>query len=155
MPFTGTPVDSVQRAAQKSAVKNEHYMNSPMHYAYFSYTHTAGAGTGEINLVNLPAGNIMIWPALCRVKSSAMVSTADLHIGHRAYTQPDGTVVAENDNEFLDNGDATSAIDSAFLLPAVPTVYKSKDGIEVYAMVNTADIENTDTITGYVAYTKN
>jgi hypothetical protein len=31
----------------------------------------------------------------------------------------------------------------------------TKEGLEVYAMVDTANIENTDTIRGWVAYTKN
>lgn len=154
--FTGTPVDSTERTAQKSSKKNEAYNEAKMNYARFSYTHAAGAGTGEINLVKLPAGEIMIYPSLSRINSSQFATNADLHLGHRAYVQKDGTAVVEDDNEFLDNADAGGgAIGSAFLLPASPTVYDTKEGLEVYAMVDTANIEDGDTIDGWVAYTQN
>lgn len=156
MAFTGSPVDSVQRAAQLSAKKNEKYDNGPMHYARFEYTHAAGAGTGEIDLVMLPAGNIKVWPSLCRIDATQMVLNATMDIGHRAYTQPDGTVVAEDDAEFLnDAAVGAGVVGSAFLLPTAPTVYSTNSGLEVFASIDTANIEDGDTITGWVAYTKN
>lgn len=154
--FAGTPVDSVQRTAEKTAAKKAAYDNAKMMYAAFEYVHAAGAGTGEINLVTLPNGKVKVYPSLSRIDASAMASNADLHLGHRAYTESDGTAVVEDDNEFLDNADAGGgAIGSAFLLPAAPTVYDTKEGLEIYAMVDTGNIEDGDTISGWVAYTQN
>lgn len=146
--------ESVQYAANRTAVKSEPQDRSQMRYAYYDYTHAGGAGTHDINLCDLPPGKIKVYPDLCNVTSSAMVATANLSVGHRAYTQPDETAVAEDPNEWLDQADAGSAIDSAYLLPVVPTNYNSVGGIVVFATIDTANIEDTDTITGWVAYTQ-
>ena len=123
--------------------------------ARFNYTHTAGAGTGEVNLIRLPAGKYRILSDLSLIVSSAMVTAADLHIGHRAYTQPDGTAVAEDDNALADNLDAGSAIDQSLPLPAGgELVIDSRDDLVFYAMVDTANIEDTDTISGYIVYVR-
>lgn len=126
-----------------------------MNYLYFSYTHSGGAGTGTIPLRKLPAGKIKVFPSLSRCITSAFAATSDIHIGHQAYVKPDGTTEAADDNEWLDNGDAASGIDVAFGLPALPTEYNSRDGIMVEAMVDTANIEDTDTIHGWIAYLQN
>ena len=156
MAFTGSPVDSVQRAAQRGATKIDQHDWSRLQVVFFNYVHSAGAGTGAINLVKLPAGKIRGFPSLCRITASAMVATADLHIWHRAYTDPDAATpaVVEDDNEFADNLDAGSAIDAAFLIPVGAPVYNTKDGFEIYAMINTANIEDTDTIDGYFVYAR-
>lgn len=148
MAFTGSPVDSTQRTNEKdSAVKADLRDHSGLKVVVGQYTHSAGAGTGEINMFKLPPGRIRIYPDLCRVVSSAMVATADLHIGHRAYVNEAGTTVVEDDNEWLDNADAGSAIDSALTDGGTTNnAYNSEDGIEVYALIDTGNIENTDTI---------
>lgn len=153
--FTGSPTSSVQHAAQQRGGGNVEARDSAvLRFMFFNYTHTAGAGTGEVNLCTLPAGRIRIFGDYSRVRSSAMVATADLHIGHRAYTDEAGTAVAEDDNEWADNLDAGAAIDVA-LGDGGTTLsqYESRDGITVYAMVDTANIEDTDTIDGWIAYT--
>ena len=87
--FTGTPTGSTQ------------YNSTPMQYtnyvkAVFSYTHAAGAGTGEVNLLKLPAGKIVIYSADSRIATSAMATGADIHLGYRAYVEPDGDAVVES-----------------------------------------------------------
>lgn len=155
MAFTGSPTGSLQYDANREAVKSEPQDRSQMRYAYYDYTHSAGAGVGEINLCDLPPGKIKVYPTLSRFVASAMVATADAHVGHRAYTQPDETVVAEDNNEWLDNVDVGGgAVDIAYALPAVPTNYNSVGGVTVYCEIDTANIEDTDTITGWVAYTQ-
>ena len=148
--FTGSPLDSTYLTNQEAANRDNLKRNDPQNLKVWHptvYTHAAGAGTGEINLGKLPAGEITVYPDLCRVISSQFAASADLHIGHRAYTQPDGTAVAEDDNEWLDNGDAGGgALDTAFTAITGPTVYDSQAGIEVYAMVDTGNIEDGDTI---------
>lgn len=146
--FTGTPTDSTQRANEKdSAVKVDLRDSSGLRVKVAEYTHTAGAGTGAVNMFKLPPGRIRIYPDLCRVISSAMVATADLHVGHRAYVNEDGTAVDEDDNEWADNLDAGSAIDVALADGGTTNnVYNSQDGIEVFCTIDTEDIEDTDTI---------
>ena len=151
--FTGSPSKSTQRTAQVDNTKVKQEDWGRIQYARFDYTHTLGAGTGEVNLIKLPGGKIRVFHALSRVVSSAMVATADLHIGHRAFVDAAGATVAEDDNEWLDNADAGAAIDSAFLLPGAE-VYDTRDGLEIYAMIDTANIEDTDTIVGWIAYAR-
>jgi len=151
--FTGTPVKSNEYTLQTDGkVHVRDY--SDLKIAYFSYTHSAGAGDGEVDLVQLPAGRVRIFPDLCRIVSTQFASNADLHLGYRAYTDEAGTAVAEDDNAFLDNGDAGGgAIDAAWTLPAGGSaVYDTQGGLRVFAKIDTGNIEDTDTIDGWVAY---
>ena len=145
---------SLQIDNDASAKLGNPYDHGKMNYAYFE-NGAITTGVGTIRLCNLPAGEIKVFPALSRWVSSAMVSTANVSIGHQAYTEPDGTVVAADDNEWLSAADGSSALDTAFLLPAKPTVYNSRTGIVVELLIDTANIENTDTFHGWVAYTLN
>lgn len=152
--FTGSPTDSTQRANEKdSAVKADLRDASALKVKVAKYTHAAGAGTGEVNLFTLPPGRIRIYPDLCRVISTAMATNADLHIGHRAYNQEDGTLIAEDDNEWLNNADAGSAIDSVLTDGGTTdNQYESRAGIVVFAMIDTGNIEDTDTIYVHMVY---
>lgn len=155
--FTGTPVKSVEYTNQTaSATKAAVDVISKMHVARFSYTHAAGAGTGEVNLIELPAGRITIYSDLSRIITSQFAANADIHLGYRSYVNSAGTTVAEDDNAFLDNGDAGgAAIDAVWTLPAGGyTSFDTRNGLLIYAMVDTGDIEDTDTISGWVAYTR-
>ena len=148
MPFTGSPSSSVQHVQLvDGGAKVEPRDAGKLYIRYANYTHTLGAGVGEINMLKLPAGRIRLYPDLCRQMSSAMVATADLHLGHRAYNQEDGTLIAESNNEWLDNIDAGAASDIV-LADGGTTLnqYESRDGIIVYIEIDTANIEDTDTI---------
>lgn len=118
------------------------------------YTHAAGAGTGVVKLVRLPAGKLIVFPDLSRLVTSQFAANADIHIGYAAYTKLDGTTGAADDNAFLDNGDAGGgALDTALTLPAGGMqVLESASGIDIEAMIDTANIENDDTIDGWIAY---
>jgi|TARA_Y100000296_G_scaffold53220_1_gene60956 hypothetical protein len=157
--FTGTPTSSVQHALQSGGTSgnaNVSDVGARLRIAFFEYTHTAteGSGTGEVNLCVLPYGRIRVYGDLSRIVASAMATDADLHIGHRAYTNLAGTAVAEDDNAFSDNLDAASAIDAALALPAEGFLeMNSQAGITVFAMIDTGNIEATDTIKGWIAYT--
>ncbi len=148
MPFTGSPTSSVQHVLTlDGGAKVEPRDASVLHSRYANYTHTAGAGVGEINMLILPPGRIRIYPDLCRQMSSAMVATANLSVGHRAYNQEDGTLIAEDHDEWLVNADAGAALD-AVLADGGTTLnqYESRAGIIVWVDISTANIEDTDTI---------
>jgi len=155
MAFTGSPTKSTEYTNQVDGNKKAApFHDKPVRYAPFSYTHAAGAGIGEVNLVRLLPGRIVVLPDLSRLVTSAFAANADIHIGTRAFTNPDGTAVAEDDNRFADNEDAGGgALDKAFPLPAGgKETLDSRDGVIVYAMIDTGNIEDNDTIDGYVAY---
>lgn len=160
--FTGTPTGSTEYNQQVGAVGGPMLASGTLKLMPFSYTHAAGAGTGEVNLCILPAGFIRTFSVLSACATSALAANADLHLGFRAYTEPDGDVVAEDDNFFGDNLDAATGGSLGFTLPATPGVavfrvrhsngtYKGK-GLVIYGMIDTGNIEDTDTIAGYVAY---
>src|SRR5262245_27022991 len=116
--FTGSPTKSTQYTAVTSG-RGGPIAATGLNASVFTYTHSAGAGTGEINLLLLPAGRVTIYSQLSRVEMTATTTNADLHLGFRAYVEPDGDAVAEDDNAFLDNADAGAAISSVWLLPLV------------------------------------
>ena len=155
MAFTGSPTSSTEYARQIAG--KTPWQDLADGKAKFTYTHAAGAGVGEVNLIWLPAGRITVYHTASLVRASQMVATADLHVGHRAYYDPvAGATVAEDDNEWLDNADTGGgAIDSALLLPAAPaafTTYNTQGGLIVYALIDTANIEDGDTINGFITY---
>ncbi len=161
--FTGTPVNSSLMADQKDASAvgkraDSLDVDAKLHMAYVLYTHDAaqGAGTGEIDMFRLPPGRLRIIPDLCRLVTSAFATNADLHIGTRAFTNLDGTAVAEDDNRFADNLDAGGgALDQTLPLPAAGQAdLNSREGIDVYAMVDTGNIETGDTIGLMCVYQK-
>lgn len=157
MAFTGSPTSSTEYAKQTGkATKNDvSVVGGKLRVASFSYTHSAGAGVGEVNLVKLPAGRKRVFADLSRIVTSQFAATADLHIGHRAYTDADsGNTASEDNNAFADNLDAGGgALDQALPLPAVG--YKdlnSREEVTIFAEIDTANIEDTDTIDGYIVY---
>ena len=155
MAFTGSPTDSVQRGYQRGATKVDPQDFGRVMVAFFEYTHSAGAGTGEVNLIKLPPGKLRIFTDLSRLICSAMAATADLSIGHRAYTDPEASTpaVVEDFDEWHLDADAASIVDLAWGLPAGGhPIYNTKNGLEIFASITTANIEDTDTISGYVVY---
>jgi len=154
--FTGTPASS---GVYTSQTDGSHAagtaVDAKVHIADSGlYTHTLGAGTGAVNMLILPPGKIKVLVDLCRVVSSAMVATADLHVGHRAHTNLDGTAVVEDDNSLHDNADAGSALDEALTLPAAGILeFDSQEGVTIFVTIDTANIEDTDTIRLFLAYT--
>ena len=99
------------------------------------------AGTGTAAMVKLPAGRKLIFPDLSRIVCPIGTATADLHIGHTAYTEPDGDAVAADDNAFGDNIDVGGgAIDAAWTLPAAPYfVMDSIGDVDIEVMIDTAN----------------
>ena len=117
-----------------------------------TYTHSAGASTGEINLCVLPAGKITVFPFLSSVVTTAFASNADLHIGYRAYTEADGDTVVEDDNAFADNLDAGGGALNIVLSATGALQFDTPSGLHVFGMVDTGNIEDDDTIKLYIAY---
>ncbi len=156
MAFTGSPVDSVHRAAQRSSTKIDAHDWGRMMVAYYKYTHAAGAGQGEINLLLLPAGKLRIFSDLCRSITDDMGASATMDIGYRAYNDPEATTpaVVEDDNYFLDDAAVgAGARDEAWLLPAAGIgLFNTKSGLEIFASIDAGNIEDGDVIQGYVVY---
>jgi len=156
--FTGTPVKSpIYTEQDNDKLANHEDARGGLECAWSGvYTHTAteGSGTGEVNLVKLPPGKLRVLTDLCRLVTTAFATSADLHIGHRAYTGGDGVAVVEDDNSLADNLDAGGgALDQTLPLPAAGyQEYDSQDGVLIYAMIDTGNIEATDTISLFVVY---
>lgn len=156
--FTGTPVKAPTYTLQTNGNKASTFLVEGARKFATSglYTHAAaaGAGTGAIDLIKLPHGKIRLFTDDSRVVTSAFAAGADLHIGYRAYTAADGSAVVEDDNAFGDNLDAGGgALDAALDLPAVGYHdFDSKDGVVLFAMIDTGNIETGDTIELFVEY---
>ena len=122
------------------------------------YTHATGADVDvEVELIRLPPGRVRIYSPLSRLETSQFVATSDFSLGTRAFTQEDGTDVAEDAVRFANQLDAGgAALDQVWPLPAGIglTELNSQGGIIVFALVETANIEDGDTIRVYCAYSK-
>lgn len=159
--FTGTPVSATPYAAQVGDNKADRKdVEAILKLAPFTYTHAAGAGTGEINLVRLPAGKIRVYPQLSRIAISAGGTSSTLDLGHRAFTNADGTAVAEDHDEWIADHDfAGGALAEAFMSGITAATletdaeYDTVDGLTIFATVADGNIEDGDTIDGYIAYT--
>ncbi len=160
MAFTGSPTSSVQRALQKGGGggKVEQHDFSRMMVAEFYYKHAAGQGVGEINLIKLPSGKIRIYPNLCEIITSpTFTATVDLHIGYRAYTDPEASTpaVIADDNYFADNLDPATVLKQSWPLPLIHPVFNTRDGFEIFIMLDTSTgLEDDDVIEGCVVYSR-
>lgn len=155
MPFAGSPTASATYLAQAggSAKVPLRDFGGKLRIAHFTYTHTAGAGVGEINLVKLPAGKKKILNLLSHFRTSAMVATADGDVGYRAYTNTVGVAVVADPNALGDGLDVATGGDLGLPLPAVGYLdLDSSDEVTIFVDINTANIEDTDTIDGYIVY---
>lgn len=125
-------------------------------FRFGPYTHAAGADTGEINLVRLPAGKFLVLPDLSRIVTSQFAANAVLDIGYRAHTKADGSAVNASGNALgNDYAVGAGAVDSALSAPAGGILeLDSVDGVVIYATVATANIENGDTVDGFLAVVK-
>jgi len=150
--FSGSPASSALYALQNGDYPSAGQVQGPVYVARFSYTHSAGAGTGQINLGKLPAGRVVVHPQISSFRTSQFAASATLDLGHRAYKNFDGTVVPEDDDEWLSaldvNGGATndflSDLDSNAVEEA--TEYETIDGLVVFVTVEAGNIEDGDTI---------
>ena len=127
--------------------------------ANFTYTQVA-AGQDDFSLVTLPAGKIRVYPTLSYISIPDMTASADFHLGHRAYTQSDGTAVAEDDNEWMDNVDSGggavaniwSSVTGFVSATILTNEYDTVEGLTIYGMVDTANMDASDVLSGFVVY---
>ena len=129
--------------------------------ANFTYTQVA-AGQDDFSLVTLPAGKVRVYPTLSYISIPDMTASADFHLGHRAYTQSDGTAVAEDDNEWMDNvdsgGGAVAALWSGVTGFVSATIlaneYDTVEGLTIFGMVDTANMDASDVLQGFVVWSR-
>jgi hypothetical protein len=163
MAFTGSPTGSVQYNQLTGVTQGGAYGGETagkLKASYFEYTHTAaaGAGTGEMNLVILPAGSILVYPFLsAHGVSVAWAASSTVQFGTRAYTQPDGTAVAQAVGALstaLAVGAATQAT-RVMDVPAFGQVLKLNSrspGVTVFATVASGNITVGGTLFGWVTW---
>lgn len=158
-------IDSLLYAAQTRGAANPRTFTQEFRFLYHEFeflTSMGAAGQHTIRMGIIPYRVFMVHPQLSLFGCSAMVATADLHLGYR-YTDPDTNLEVHDDNFWLDNvdsgggaivtdllGDITGVV-AAGLVPA-SNVFRTRDGMTIEAMVDTANIEPTDTITLMMVY---
>ena len=129
-----------------------------MHTAYRSYVHAAGDDTGLIDLLKLPAGRIKVYSMTSRLQTSQFAVGSLLTIGTREYVDESGATVVDDPDRFaLDLAAGAGALDQFLPLPSTNagvSELDSQDGITVYASVDTANIEDGDTIDLAMVYSK-
>lgn len=162
MAFTGSPTGSTQYNQMTGVVQGGAYGGEtagPLKASYFEYTHTttAGAGTGEVNLITLPAGSILIYPALSSFGVSvAWAAGSTVQFGTRAYVNTSGTTVAASVGALsaaVAVGAATVAT-TAMTVPANGQALKinSQNGVTIYATIASGNITTTGTLFGYIVW---
>lgn len=163
MAFTGSPTGSVQYNLETGVTAGGAYggeVAGQLHCSIFEYTHSAaaGAGTGEINLLILPPGAIIVLPLLSAWGVSVVwVATSTISIGNRAFTQPNGVVVAQSAITFVSAGavGAAQIPATAFALPAFGQIQRFNSqgpGVTIFGTVATANITVGGTLFGWVTW---
>lgn len=162
MAFTGSPTGSTQYNQMTGVVAGGAYGGETagkLKCSIFEYTHAAaaGAGTGEINLITLPAGSILIYPALSSFGVSvAWAASSTVQFGTRAYVNTSGTTVAAVTGALsaaVAVGAATVAT-TAMTVPANGQALKinSSNGVTIFATVASGNITVGGTLFGYIAW---
>lgn len=164
--FTGTPAGSTQYNAVNGVTTGGIFstdVSGKLKVAVFEYVHptAAGAGTGEMNIVTLPPGPVIVFPQLSVWGVSvAWAAASTCSIGHRAYTQPDGTVVAASAAFFVSAVAVGAAVvaDTAFALPAAASGlggfvrFNSRSGVTLFCTVASGNIAIAGTLRGRVIW---
>ena len=154
--FTGTPFDTTHLDNQEASSRDILSTHSPsglriVHFPTYTHASAQGTGTGVVRMGMLPPGQLLIYPYLSRVITTQFAANADLHIGYAAHVSTAGATVSADDNAWGDNLDAGgAALDQA--LSGAPAVLDSISGVVVECMIDTGNIEATDTITLVIAY---
>jgi len=156
-----TPTESAQYTSAQSQDRVQGiYGETPLQFMYGKFTSTA-AGAGTVTMFTLPAGRILLHLDLCRVYAEQGVSTADLDIGHGAYTNQDGTAVAADVDEWVASADVGAGIiDVTFTGTAgvkatvLVDELNSKEGIPLTMTVDTANWDDDDYCEVLVYYSK-
>ncbi len=155
------------RILQNSGLKPEALNTSGnLHVMHDTYTAAAAAGsTGGALYIDFPrllAGKVVIYPHLSYLRSDDMSANADLHLGHRAYTDSTQTVIPEDDNEWLDNvdsgGGAIAAAISAvtgFVAGTQGFEYDAQGGLRIFITIDTGDMDAGDVIELMIVYSHN
>lgn len=157
--FSGTPAATARYTSQIAPYTKANALDiaGVMQMAFSgTYTHALGAGTGEVNLLVLPAGKIRVYPDLSRLVTTQFATSAVLDIGHRAYVGSDGVTVVEDAADLHNDADVNgAAFDGALTLPAAGyRDFDSQDGVVIFATIASGNIEDDDTIELHVAYTR-
>jgi hypothetical protein len=166
MAFTGSPTGSTQFNLQTAVTQGGIFSaetTGQLKIALFEYTHsaTAGAGTGEINLITLPPGRIIVISRLSVWGVSVAWAAASTNsIGTRAFTQPDGTAVAASSAAFVSAVavGAATVTDTVFALPAASTGVggftrlNSQSGVVLFSTVAAGNITVGGTLNGHVVW---
>lgn len=156
--FTGSPAGSTQFNQQTGVLQGGASgleVFAALHVARFSYTHASGAGTGEVNLLVLPPGPLIIFPDLCRIVSSDWATAgATFDIGHRAAVTPAGVAIVAVTQAFLAAAAVGGGIiDSAWLLPADGDFDINNVGaLTIFGTVAGGDAIDADTVRGFCVW---
>ena len=128
-----------------------------LYIARFTHTQSGVGNIGDvINLIELPAGRINIYPDLSRLVTTDHGGTATLSIGTAAYVNSAGTTVAAAATALGSAVDVSgAAVDAALTLPAAGILsIDSRNGVVVNATNAASAIPDAGTINGWIAYTR-
>lgn len=129
--------------------------------ALYSYTHTAGSGTGEINIITLPPGRIRVYPHLSTITISQLGAGAVLSLGHRTYKTHLGVIVPEDEIEFLNGIDVSTGITPETFWALIDNTaefvemeYDTIHGLTIYATIESGSIQDGDTLDGVIVWAR-
>lgn len=157
--FTGSPSGSLQFNQITGVVQGGAYggeVFADLHVSRFSYTHALGAGTGEVDLLVLPPGPLIIFPDLCRIVSSDWATAgATLDLGHRANITYARVVIPAVVAAFTAAPLAVGGgiIDSVWTAPADGDFdITNAQSLVIFGTIAGGDAANGDTLRGYCVW---
>lgn len=162
MAFTGSPTGTTQFNQQTGVTSGGVYGGDSagqLHATIFDYTHTstAGAGTGEVNIITLPPGSIAVLPNLCAFGVSvAWAAGSTVSFGNRAFTLTTGATQALSATSLttaIAIGAATKAT-TAFDTPTFGSMLRlnSMSGVVIHATIAGGNITVGGTLAGYIVW---
>lgn len=142
-------------AASPPVIENTYNLHGSLRIAYFSHIQAiTGAALSTVLIVKLPPGKIRLLCELSRITHNWTISTVDMDVGWKAYTDLDGAAVVAND----DGIDADIDVDTAGSftpgseLTAATIVFESRDGVDIELKAQAVGITALDTVSGYLVY---
>lgn len=130
--------------------KHTSAIHGRLRVAHVKHTQSGdGDANSTVDLWRTPSGKVQILAHLSEVTVSAFGAGRTLDIGHAGYTEPDGTVVAADENHLSSGKDVSSA--DTYVL-SFHRLYESRAGVVVQAKVEGDTIPDAATIEAYIVY---
>lgn len=147
-----TQITNGQRTSPPDLIRPDEW-GAPFRVYFFDFTQDGAGDAGSVaHLVTLPPGYCRVILPLSRIYFEALGSSRTMDLGHAAYTQVDGTAVAQDPDDLdvdVDVSSAGSLTPGGTIGTHETKVFDSRGGVDLIAQINDGTFQDGKSLSGY------